>query len=364
MDRYEFRRLDYSLSQDHIELQDAYRKLLSAHCPLDTVRAAEGTGFDKSLWERLGANGAASMALPEDVGGDGATMVDLVLVAEELGRSLAPVPWIDHVCTARLLARLGALPASDSYTADVVTGTRIAALDPRLENPPGPLLIPAGAIADEIVIRHHHDILKLRMDSHPAPVDNIAHLPMAWIDRATAGPVEMLGQGAAAAEEYLRALDEWRLLTAAALVGLVEQSLMIAAEFAKSRYTFGVPIGSLQGVSHPLAAVAVTVQGGRNLTRRAAWFHQYEPDARPELPAAAFHFMAEEATKAVSATAHVQGGLGATVEAPSTAYFARARGWTLAGGDPAASAVRVITQLDRRHRRATATSLAAADGTA
>ena len=109
MDRYELRRLDYSLSEDHQAIQEAYKQFFKTHCSIETVRAAEESGFDKSLWERLCAMGATTMALPEAVGGDGATLVDLTLVAEEIGRSLAPVPWIDHVCAARLLARLGAL---------------------------------------------------------------------------------------------------------------------------------------------------------------------------------------------------------------------------------------------------------------
>ena len=106
MDRYELRRLDYSLTEDHKDLQAAYKHFFKTHCDIEAVRAAEPAGFDKSLWERLCATGATTMALPESVGGDGATLVDLVLVAEEVGRSLAPVPWIDHVCAARLLARL------------------------------------------------------------------------------------------------------------------------------------------------------------------------------------------------------------------------------------------------------------------
>mgnify|MGYP002825988193 CR=1 FL=1 len=76
-------------------------------------------------WERLCAMGATTMAVPESAGGDGATLVDLTLVAEEIGRSLAPVPWIDHVCAERLLARLGAVEA------DVVDGTKLVALDPQ-----------------------------------------------------------------------------------------------------------------------------------------------------------------------------------------------------------------------------------------
>ena len=65
MDRYELRRLDYSLSEDHEAVQAAYREFFKTHCPIETVRAAEESGFDKSLWERLCAMGATSMALPE-----------------------------------------------------------------------------------------------------------------------------------------------------------------------------------------------------------------------------------------------------------------------------------------------------------
>jgi len=75
MDRHELRRLDYSLSEDHTALQNAYREFFKSSCPIEVVRAAEASGFDKSLWERLCAMGATTMALPESSGGDGATLV-------------------------------------------------------------------------------------------------------------------------------------------------------------------------------------------------------------------------------------------------------------------------------------------------
>ncbi|BBX93648.1 acyl-CoA dehydrogenase family protein [Mycolicibacterium boenickei] len=336
MDRYELRRLDYSLTEDHVDLQTAYRQFFKTHSDIETVRAAEPSGFDKSLWERLCAMGATTMALPESVGGDGATLVDLTLVAEELGRSLAPVPWIDHVVAARLLARLGALESED-----VVNGTQLVAIDPQQVAPAGSRLVPAGSIADHIVVRDGESIVQLGFSSRPARVDNIGKLPMAWVDPAAADSRVVLAGGAEAVAEYQRALDEWRLLTAAALVGLVEETMTIAAEFAKSRYTLGVPIGTLQGISHPLANIAITVQSGRGLVRRAAWFLDNEPDERSELAPSAFVFMAEEAAKAATMAVHVQGGLGVSAEAAATAYLVRARGWALAGGDPGASAVRI-----------------------
>jgi alkylation response protein AidB-like acyl-CoA dehydrogenase len=342
MDRYELRRLDYSLTSDHEALQAAYRDFFKTHCPIETVRAAEETGFDKNLWERLCAMGATTMALPESAGGDGATLVDLTLVAEEIGRSLAPVPWIDQVCAARLLARLGAVDA------DVVNGKQLAGLDPQIDSAAGPRLIPNGSIADHVIARDGDQIVRLTFATRPAKIDNIGRLPMAWVDPATADIRTVLASGSDASANYRRALDEWRLLTAAALVGLVEETMTIAAEFAKSRYTLGVPISTLQAISHPLANMAITVQGGRNLARRAAWFLDNEPDERPELAPSAFVFMAEEAAKAATMAVHIQGGLGVSAEAAATAYLVRARGWPLAGGDPGGSARQIAETVAAR----------------
>lgn len=337
MDRYALRREDYSLNEDQTDLQAAYLKFFKANCSIEVVRAAEAVGFDKSLWERLCATGATTMALPESVGGDGATLVDLVLVAEEVGRSLAPVPWIDHVCAARLLARLGAL--DDGHP--IVSGEQIVGLDAKLDASRGTRLIPTGSIADHLVLRDGDDVVLLTFGTRPTRVDNIGKLPMAWVDPAAADTCTVLGSGPEAVASYRLALGEWRLLTAAALAGLVDEAMTIAAEFAKNRYTLGVPISTLQGISHPLANMAIVVQGGRALARRAAWYLDNEPDERPELGLSAFVFMAEEASKAATMAVHIQGGLGVSAEAAATAYLVRARGWPLAGGDPGATAVHI-----------------------
>src|SRR6202043_1816608 len=181
-------------------------RLLKTNCSIETVRAAEESGFDKSLWERLCCMGATTMALPDTVGGDGATLVDLTLVAEEIGRSLAPVPWIDHVCAARLLARLG------SAEPDVVSGQRLASFDPQHDNGRGSRLIPTGSIADQIIVRDGEDVVRLSFDTRPTKVDNIGRLPMAWVDPAAADTSVVLASGSEALAEYQRALDEWRVL--------------------------------------------------------------------------------------------------------------------------------------------------------
>ncbi|MDT5174724.1 MAG: hypothetical protein QOG37_1975 [Mycobacterium sp.] len=338
MDRYELRRVDYSLTEDHKALQDAYRQLLETYCPIETVWAAQETGFDKSLWERLCTMGATSMAVGEHAGGDGATLVDLALVAEELGRALAPVPWIDHVCAVRLAERLGAVE-TEMVHGNQIIGLEIAPDPSKITA--GQRLIPSAAIADGLVVLDGDEVALLGFATRPVRVTNLGQLPMAWVDPDAADSRTVLGSGPEAIAAYRRAVDEWRVLTAAALTGLVEQTMTIAAEFAKSRYTLGVPISTLQAISHPLANMAIAVQGGRNLARRAAWFLDNEPEERPELPGCAFVFMAEEAPKAATMAVHIQGGLGVSVEAAATAYLVRARGWALAGGDPGLTAKQV-----------------------
>ena len=78
------------------------------------------------------------------------------------GRSIAPVPWIDHICAARLLAELGAL------TDEIMSGNQIAALDAAVEAPTGARLIPAGSIADQIIVRDGEDIVLLSFGTRAA----------------------------------------------------------------------------------------------------------------------------------------------------------------------------------------------------
>ncbi|MEE2058533.1 acyl-CoA dehydrogenase family protein [Rhodococcus artemisiae] len=359
MDRYELRREDYSLSADQLDLQNAYAKFFETHATQEVLGRAEAEGFDRSLWERLCATGATTMALPEDLDGDGATLVDLTIIAEEIGRTLAPVPWIDHVCASRLLGRLVTQGAPIDDFGAISSGRTILGFDPHLGDTRGPRLVPAGAIADHILVREGDDIVSLLFAEKPDFVENIGKLPMAWIDPFDATERTVLASGPAAVAAFDQALDEWRILTASALVGLVDKTMRIAAEFSTTRYTLGVPISSLQGISHPLANIAVAVEGGRALSRKAAWYLDNEPDNRRELGGAAFFFMTEEASRAATMAVQVQGGLGVSTEAAATSYLVRARGWSLAGGDPAETARHIATIVAENRTADSGTNLVA-----
>jgi len=94
MDRFELRRYDFSLNEDQETVRDAFREFFAKESPSSAVRAAEPSGHNDKMWRQLVDMGVTTMGLPESAGGDGATLVDLVLVAEQLGTFVAPVPMV------------------------------------------------------------------------------------------------------------------------------------------------------------------------------------------------------------------------------------------------------------------------------
>ncbi|MGX7680145.1 acyl-CoA dehydrogenase family protein [Jatrophihabitans sp. DSM 45814] len=339
-DRFELRLQDYSLSEDQDSVRDAFGEFFAKECPSSVVRAAEPLGFDQALWSKLLGMGVTSMSLPAAQGGDDATLVDLVLITEELGRTVAPVPFISHVVCTRLLAAAG---ADTEILQSAVEGQTLVALAfDQVTDAAARQLVPDAAIAGDVISFERApddggspELLVLNRAGQPRPqVANQGSTPLAWWDAGTAGDRIVLAEGATARKLHDRAVAEWKLLTAAALVGMTDAALQLAVDFAKTRQTMGVPIGSLQGVSFPLADIAMGTSGARNLIWRAAWLAEHEPDERPELVAMAFAYAARIATHGTTTAAHLQGGLGFTSEADASLYFLRAKGWSVLGGDP------------------------------
>jgi alkylation response protein AidB-like acyl-CoA dehydrogenase len=96
----------------------------------------------------------------------------------------------------------------------------------------------------------------------------------------------------------------------------------------------GVPIGSLEGVAFPLVDVEIGIASARNLIRRTAWLMDNDPGHRPDLVDMPLPYAARVATHGTTTSAHMQGGLGFTVEADASLYFLRAKGWSALAGDP------------------------------
>lgn len=324
---------DFSLSAEQVLLRETYARLLADHSPVERVRAVERLPdrFDRELWSAMMRLGAASLGLGTP-GQDGASLVDLAIICEQLGRAAATTPFIEAAVVGRLGERLGG--EQRELVASLLSGS--AAVTSVWLHPAAPAmrqLVPCGAVADRLVGEMDGRLLVCAGRRAESP-DNIAAAPIAWWQLDATGTAE-LAAGPSARRLFGQLVREWKLLTAAALLGLAGAALDDAVRYATQREAFGVPIGAFQAVSHPLADVAVRVEAARRLVWRAAWFTDHDPAAAPELLPMAVLLASEVAGQATATSVHTEGGFGVTDDSSAQLYFRRARGWPLLAGDPA-----------------------------
>lgn len=332
--------VDLGLTADQEAIAELFDGFFAKESPASVARAAEPLGFDRVLWDKLVELGAPGMGSPEAAGGGGATLSDLVVMAESLGRAIAPVPLVDH---------LAALTVLDD--ADLVSGEAIAAVSLRPADADGTWwLVPAGAVADVIVGVDGDELVAVRSAAPMAGPRNHACSPMA--DRsAREGERRVLG----AASDIQAVVDRWKVLTSAALVGIADAALRLGVEYVLARQQFGVPIGSFQAVQHGLADLPVLVDGGRLLTHKAAWAIDARTDSLDwaeldvsdgtALASMAFVFTSEGAATATDRSLHYHGGYGFSEEYDIQLYYRRARGWSLVLGDTSTECLALADRL-------------------
>lgn len=308
--------MDLRPTTEQTEIVGVFADVFGDHCTPDHVQAAESgptPGHDAALWARLVELGALEMALPDDDGEAVASLLDLALVAEQHGRFVAPTPMIEVQVATRLLAKVGAYNPDRTATI-ALRPVRGARAD----------LLPAGTVADDAVVLDGDRLLLVPLEGRGTPVANLGSLPLADVDLPEG---RELATGAEAHALFENAVDEWRVLTAAALAGLSQRALEIGVAYVKERKAFGQPVGQFQSVQHRLADRATESDGAELLARKAAWAAEFEPDRFSELAAMALAFAAETAIATSHDALHFHGGYGFMLEYPAQLYYRRARAW-------------------------------------
>ena len=332
--------MNLDFTDEQRALQDMVREFFEKESPTAVVRAAEPLGFDASLWRKLADLGIPAIAVAEEAGGGGAGLVELAIAAELMGRSVAPVPLIEAAAATGLLATL----AGARVTEPLLAGERMATL--ALHPAAGEVArcVPAGAVADLVVVRRGDELLLVEQPvKPPAAIPNLGAMPLA--DCPVPADAVVLARGPAAVAAHRRAVALWEALTAAALAGLAARALEIGTSYVLERRAFGVLIGSFQTVQHRLADNATAIDGARLLAYQAAWTQDAgRPDAA-ELATMAFLFAAETAFKTASESLHFHGGYGYTLEYDIQLYFRRAKAWPLVAGDPRAAYAALARRL-------------------
>lgn len=328
------------LNEDQQMLRDSFARFLDSESSMARVRkAAETGGVDRTLWSGLAGLGIFAMRVPEDVGGLGMGTLDATLIMEEAGRTLASGPIAEGILAARVIAL-----TSGEGLQEAISGEHIAtlALQDIAEQPVQWLA--GGAGADLVVARSGDAVVLVTLRGGDRTVEpTLADNGLAEVDLGKAEQA-VLGAGEEALEVFAAALEEWKLLTAAALGGLSREAVRLAAAYACERKAFGVSIGSYQAISHPLANFVTDIEASRLFVWKA--IHQIgggEADAGAMVPLTLW-WAARTAFLAAIQSLRTFGGYGLTTEYDIHLYNLRGKALALVAGDPA----RLLEQAGRR----------------
>jgi alkylation response protein AidB-like acyl-CoA dehydrogenase len=313
------------------ELRSALRSMLAEQCPPNAVLARTMTDepVDTQLWDRLSREmGLTSLAVPEDQGGSGASFREAAVVLEELGRCVAPVPYLGHtVATAVLLA---------CQRVDLLSGT-VALAVPFGSFGGTPTAEHVRGVADALTA----DLLLVPSPGglYAVPASAVTRTPVVSLDETrrlcdisipVRGDLLVSGPDAAAAVEA--GLTVGAALLASEQLGVAQWCLDTTVAYVRERYQFGRPVGSFQAVKHRLADVWVSVAQARAVARYAAsCVAGGDPDAAIAASLAQAH-CGPVAVAAAEACIQLHGGIGFTWEHPAHLYLKRAKASALAYG--------------------------------
>ena len=275
--------------------------------------------------------GGPGIAVAEAAGGGGGEMLDAALVAEQHGRRLAPVPLIEASVAAKVLGRCGSVAALRQL-AGVLQDAQVATVAMRPARAGVAAMVPWAAVADAVIVLQDDRLLLVVPSPGTIGRPGMGAEAPGDVVIGDAASVIQLASGSAAVQLAGQASDEWRILKAAALVGLAAEAVALALAYAKERHQFGRPIGSFQALAHGLVDVATAVDGARLLAYEAAWSAGEHVGGAQRLAPMAFAFAADTAMKATARALHCHGGYGFTEAYDIQLYYRRARSWSLVGG--------------------------------
>ncbi|MEV0266959.1 acyl-CoA dehydrogenase family protein [Streptomyces sp. NPDC050617] len=355
----------YSEAED--DLRSAVRSLLADRATPAAVLAHSESDrpYDAALWGVLaGDMGTAGLLVPEKLGGQGASARETAVVLEELGRTVAPVPYLTSAVLAvsALLACDTARDAVAEPLRALAEGRRVGALAVPLPAAPGtppPATVRADAAGtlsgevDTVAGAAGAELLLVRADGGLYTVDaaseGVRVTGITPLDRTrplsrvtlTAAPARRIAGEERAAASVGAALLAGAGLLASEQLGIAEWCLTETVRYAGERYQFGRPIGSFQAIKHRLAELWLQVASARAAARNAADALAADgasgADAAVAVAVAvavAQSYCGQVAVRAAEECVQLHGGIGMTWEHPAHLYLKRAKADQIALGAP------------------------------
>jgi len=339
--------VDFTPTEGQTDAAQLAKQILADRCTVDRLAEVEKQGdrFDRDLWKDLGDAGLLGLGVPEEHGGAGLGILELVSIVEEAGRVVAPLPIATHVVAALTLAEYGDSPQR-SILGDAATGSTIltaAVAEPHATFPAHPattavaeggtwrvtgvktsvvaatdaalVLVPAST--DQGVRVFLVDPQASGVTLEEQRITGGERAARLQLDGATAEALDSL-----VAHRFL--VDHLSVAWAAEQLGVCEGALALTAEYARTREQFKRPIGSFQAVSQRLADGYIDVRGLDLTVTSAAWRLSEGLPAEVEVATAKL-WAADTGHKLAHTTVHVHGGVGIDLDGAAHRYFTTAK---------------------------------------
>lgn len=372
--------MNFDFSEDQKFLKNEARRFLEANCPTSRVRKVlddASATWDPELWKAVAGQGWLGAAIPEEHGGLGLGRLELCVIAEELGRAVAPIPFAS---TVYILAEAVMMAGSEAQKAAVLPGIAAGDVIGALATSEGPGALSASGIrasveggklsGTKIPVTDGgiatHALVLAREGGQPGLF--LVDLSAAGVTREALStldpsrdaarlvfdkvPAERLGGAGEGLALVERVLDRAAVLLAFEQTGGADRALEMAKEYALERFAFGRTIASYQAIKHKLADMYVKNELARSNAYYGAW--ALNTDA-PELPvaASAARIAASEAYWFASKeNIQTHGGIGFTWAVDCHLHYRRSRQLSLVAGAPRTWKDRLVSHLERRNAAA------------
>jgi alkylation response protein AidB-like acyl-CoA dehydrogenase len=373
--------MNFDFSDEQKQLRDEARKFLTEKCSPKAVRAVlDGNAdYDRDLWKGLAGMGFLGVAIPEEFGGAGAGHLELCVLAEEMGRALAPVPFSSTVyLAAEALMIAGSDAQKQKWLPKIAAGEAIGTLA-LFEGPgnPSPQAIKLaaanntlngvkkpvadGAIADFAIVAARNgssgresDIGLYLVDLKSAGVeakvltslDPTRQQAEITFKNCKAEPLGAANEGWSI---LTRVLDRAAVLVAFEQVGGSDRALEMGRDYALDRIAFGRPIGSFQAVKHMLADMYVAATLARSNCYYGAWALSTDAGELGEAAAAARVSATQAFQHCAKNNIQVHGGMGFTWEFDCHMYYRRANALALGLGSLSYWEDQLIDRMRKRN---------------
>jgi alkylation response protein AidB-like acyl-CoA dehydrogenase len=351
--------VDPELSGDQELLRDTTRRFLENECSMPTVRGLEHhpDGFDAEWWRRGTELGWTALLVAERDGGgsvSGAGMLDAALVAEELGRAVAPGPFLPTNVVGAALSRVGSEDQRNDILPQLVNGDAVAAwclspasaawchqrltvevarLGDRVVIDGSCAPVEAGAQADVLLVtgRSADGVTQVIVPADAAGVtvvplesiDLVKRFATVRFDQVELPVGSVLGAIDEAADELERQLQVAVSLQCAETVGAIDEVFAFTLEYVGDRYSFGRPLASYQALKHRFADMKVWLEACHGTASAAARAIEQGDGDAAEIVSAAKSYIGTHATEIVQDCVQMHGGIGVTWEHDIHLYLRR-----------------------------------------